>query len=226
MDLERGGHAAHRAYRTCRPPMCWPARMRSARFARRCCGGHAMVRARPRYFHAGGLIAADDVTYGALLNGGEVARRARRHGGAAASAHAMSRCRRRGAPHHVVAPARADRPPELPTIRVSRHRWHGATTGRRCSDCSALAGRASNQVDKAVDPGRRAHPGVPMLTPEEVVEHPHLAARAAFPKCRIRRVRRARDRHTVSVSTGKRHTRQALHLIESANIHQRYWRRC
>ena len=40
-----------------------------------------------------------------------------------------------------------------------------------------------DSVDSAVKTLAAARvPGVPMLSPEEVIEHPHLAARAAFPQ--------------------------------------------
>jgi CoA:oxalate CoA-transferase len=128
------------------------------------------------------LIAADDVNFPTLLNGGEVLRRPRvgmvvqpvgaRHvamqvGGAAGMWPRIARL--------IGRPELAE-DARFSTGLARRDHWPALL---------ALLGDWLGQfesVEKAVETLAAARvPGVPMLTPEEVIEHPHLAFRGAFP---------------------------------------------
>lgn len=128
------------------------------------------------------LIAADDINFPALLNGGAVIRQPR----AGMVVHAVG-------DRHVAmqlggSPAMWPRLTELigrpelcddprfatPTVR--RDNWPALL-----EILGEWLGRFES-VDKAVQTLAAARiPGVPMLTPEEVMAHPHLAHRGAFP---------------------------------------------
>jgi crotonobetainyl-CoA:carnitine CoA-transferase CaiB-like acyl-CoA transferase len=128
------------------------------------------------------LIAADDITYGALLNGGPVERRER-------SGMLVHRIGTRylavqtaGAPHlwsrllALIGRPELAQDARFATPMARRENWSALSRIYR----DWLDGFAD--VDAAVTALTTARiPAVPMLTPEEVVEHPHLAARAAFP---------------------------------------------
>lgn len=128
------------------------------------------------------LIAADDISFPALLNGGAVSRQPR----VGMVVHAV-------ADHHVAmqlggSPAMWPRLTELigrPELRDDPR--FATPTVRRDKGPALLEilgewlGRFES-VDKAVETLAAARiPGVPMLTPEEVIAHPHLAHRGAFP---------------------------------------------
>lgn len=128
------------------------------------------------------LIAADDVNYPVLLNGGSVPRQPRvgmlvhpvggRHvamqiGGAVAMWPRMCELMKRPDlltdPRFATPAARRDHWPQLKEILGE---WLARFEG----------------VDQAVEALAAARiPAVPMLEPEEIVVHPHLAARGAFP---------------------------------------------
>mgnify|MGYP001565723750 CR=1 FL=1 len=129
------------------------------------------------------LVAADDITYGALLNGGTVLRQPRIGmivhpiGGryvavqSAGAPHLWSRLVALIGRPELETDARFATPmarrtnwPEL--LQILRHWLDGF-----------------DSVDQAVETLSRGRiPAVPVLSPEEVVEHPQLAARSAFPE--------------------------------------------
>lgn len=128
------------------------------------------------------LIAADDINFPALLNGGAVIRQPR----VGMVVHAV-------ADRHVAmqvggSPAMWQRLTELIGRSELREDPRFATPTVRRDNWPALLeilgewlGRFES-VDKAVETLAAARiPGVPMLTPEEVIAHPHLAHRGAFP---------------------------------------------
>lgn len=128
------------------------------------------------------LIAADDITFGALLNGGPVERRPR----AGMLVHEIGgrylAAQTAGAPHLWARLLQLIGKPEL------AHDPRFATPGARRENWDALLAIYQEwlarfaSVEEAVRAltGARV-PAVPVLAPEEVVEHPHLAARRAFP---------------------------------------------
>lgn len=128
------------------------------------------------------LIAADDINFSALLNGGAVIRQPR----VGMVVHAVG-------DRHVAmqlggSPAMWPRLTELIGRPELRDDPRFATPAVRRDNWPALLeilgewlGRFES-VDKAVQTLAAARiPGVPMLTPEEVIAHPHLAQRGAFP---------------------------------------------
>jgi crotonobetainyl-CoA:carnitine CoA-transferase CaiB-like acyl-CoA transferase len=128
------------------------------------------------------LIAADDITYGAILNGGTVERRPR----VGMVVHAIGgrhlALQTAGAPHLWMRLTNLIGRPELRTDA------RFATPVARRENWNALLQIVQEWLDGFDDveqalaalTGARI-PSVPMLSPEEVVEHAHLAARGAFP---------------------------------------------
>ncbi len=129
------------------------------------------------------LVAADDITYGALLNGGTVQREPRigmvLHpiGGRYVAVQTA------GAPHLWSRLAALIGRPELETDA------RFATPMARRANWSALLQilrdwlDGFDSVDTAVETLSRGRvPAVPMLSPEELVQHPQMAAREAFPE--------------------------------------------
>jgi crotonobetainyl-CoA:carnitine CoA-transferase CaiB-like acyl-CoA transferase len=128
------------------------------------------------------LIAADDITYGAILNGGSVLRGPR----VGMIVHEIGgrhlALQTAGAPHlwsRIVALLGR---PELATdprfaAPIARRENWGALQEvvREWLDGFADVDQALNALTSA------RVPSVPMLSPEEVIEHPHLKAREAFP---------------------------------------------
>ena len=128
------------------------------------------------------LIAADDINFAALLNGGAVIRQPRvgmvvhavgdRHvamqiGGSPAMWPRLTAL--------IGRPELRD-DPRFATPTVRRDNWPALL-----EILGEWLGRFES-VDKAVETLAAARiPGVPMLTPEEVMAHPHLAHRGAFP---------------------------------------------
>lgn len=129
------------------------------------------------------LVAADDINYAALLNGGPVERRARvgmvihpvggRH-------IAMQTA---GAPHlwarlvDLIGDPTLETDPRFATAPARRAHW---------ADLLAILKAWLDRFDSAdeavrVLTGARI-PTVPMLAPEEVVAHPQMTARQAFPE--------------------------------------------
>jgi crotonobetainyl-CoA:carnitine CoA-transferase CaiB-like acyl-CoA transferase len=129
------------------------------------------------------LICADDITYTAALNGAPVERRAR----VGMVVHPIGErhiaMQTSGAPHLWVRLTSSMGRPEL----ASDPRF--ATPSARRANWAALleifrAWLATfDRVDQAVATLAGARiPCVPMRSPEEVIDHPHMAARAAFPR--------------------------------------------
>jgi len=128
------------------------------------------------------LIAADDITYGAILNGGEVLRQPR----VGMVVHAIEgrylALQTAGAPHLWSRLVALIGRPELTgdarfaTPLARRENWAALLQVVR----DWLDGFDDVEQALAALTGARI-PSVPMLSPEEVIEHPHLAARAAFP---------------------------------------------
>ncbi len=129
------------------------------------------------------LIAADDVTYGALLNGGPVERRPR----AGMVVHPIGEryiaVQTAGAPHlwsrlvALIGKPELATDPRFATPMVRRENWSALLEVYR----QWLNGFES--VDAAVKALTTARvPAVPMLSPEEVINHPHLAERSGFPE--------------------------------------------
>ena len=128
------------------------------------------------------LVCADDITYGAVLNGGPVERRPRVGMVVHPIGAGYVALQTAGAPHLWSRLLGLMGRPELATDA------RFATPGARRANWPAVLALVRewldtfDSVDSAVETlaGARV-PGVPMLSPEEVIEHPHLAARAAFP---------------------------------------------
>jgi len=129
------------------------------------------------------LVAADDITYGALLNGGTVQRQPRIGMVIHAIGERYLAMQSAGAPHlwsrlvaligrpELESDARFATPlarrANWPALLEILHDWLGGF----------------DSVDQAVETLSAARiPAVPMLSPEEVVEHPQMAARSAFPE--------------------------------------------
>lgn len=128
------------------------------------------------------LIAADDITYGALLNGAPVQREPRPGMLVHRVGNGHIAMQTAGAPHLWTRLVEVMKRPDL----LDDPRF--ATPYDRRVNWPALAEElkvwlqgfdSADGAVKALAGGRV--PSVPMLTPEEVVEHPHLHARGAFP---------------------------------------------
>ena len=129
------------------------------------------------------LVCADDITYGAVLNGGPVERRPR----VGMVVHPIGAryvaLQTAGAPHLWSRLVGLMGRPEL-----AQDQRFVTPAARRANWPAVLALVREwldtfDSVDSAVKTLAAARvPGVPMLSPEEVIEHPHLAARAAFPQ--------------------------------------------
>lgn len=129
------------------------------------------------------LVAADDITFGALLNGAPVERQPR----VGMVVHAIGAghvaLQTAGAPHlwsRLVAlmnqPQLAT-DPRFATPAGRRQHWGALLEIIR----QWLDGYASVEQAVAALAGARI-PAVPMLSPEQLVDHPQMAARAAFPE--------------------------------------------
>ena len=129
------------------------------------------------------LIAADDITFNALLNGAPVERQPRIGMVVHRIGERYIAMQTAGAPHLWSRIVAAMGRPELKddvrfvTPAARRANWKALIEILR-----EWLNRFEN-VDQAVETLSRARiPSVPMLSPEEVVRHPHLAARSAFPE--------------------------------------------
>ena len=129
------------------------------------------------------LVAADDITFNALLNGAPVERQPRIGMVVHRIGEGYIAMQTAGAPHLWGRIVAAIGRPELKddarfaTVAARRANWGALTKILR----EWLDGFDS--VDQAVKTLSGARiPSVPMLSPEEVVQHPHLAARSAFPE--------------------------------------------
>jgi CoA:oxalate CoA-transferase len=129
------------------------------------------------------LVAADDITYGALLNGGTAQRQPRIGmvihpiGGRYVAVQSA------GAPHlwsrltALIGLPGLESDPRFATVMARRANWPALLEIlRRWLD-------GFDSVDAAVDTLARGRiPAVPMLSPEELIQHPQMAARGAFPE--------------------------------------------
>ena len=129
------------------------------------------------------LVAADDITFNALLNGAPVERQPRIGMLVHPIGDGYVAMQTAGAPHLWARIVAAIGRPELAsdprfvTPAVRRANWAALTSILR-----EWLDRFES-VEQAVDTLTGARiPSVPMLSPEQVVQHPHLAARAAFPE--------------------------------------------
>ena len=129
------------------------------------------------------LVAADDITYGALLNGGEVQRQARIGMVVHPIGGRYIALQSAGAPHlwsrlsALIARPELMTDPRFATPMARRANWpallailHEWLDGYDSVEQAVLALSAARI------------PAVPMLSPEEVVAHPQMAARSAFPE--------------------------------------------
>lgn len=129
------------------------------------------------------LVAADDISYGALLNGGTALREPR----IGMVLHPISgryvAVQSAGAPHlwsrlvALIGRPELESDARFATPMARRTNWPALLQILR----AWLDGFDS--VDQAVATLSAARiPAVPMLSPEELVEHPQMAARSAFPE--------------------------------------------
>jgi crotonobetainyl-CoA:carnitine CoA-transferase CaiB-like acyl-CoA transferase len=129
------------------------------------------------------LISADDISFNALLNGGQVERKPR----AGMIVHAVGdrhvAMQTAGAPHlwtrllnMIGKPELAD-DPRFATVQARRDNW---------SELQQIYKNwldTFETADEAIAALAQARiPHAPMLMPEEVIEHPHLQERDAFPE--------------------------------------------
>jgi len=128
-------------------------------------------------------VAADDITYGALLNGGKVQREPRIGMVVQPIGGRYVAMQSAGAPHlwsrlvTLIGHPELETDPRFSTPMARRANWHDLLRILR----GWLSGFDS--VDEAVKTLSAARiPAVPMLSPEEVIEHPQMAARSAFPE--------------------------------------------
>ena len=129
------------------------------------------------------LIAADDITYGALLNGAPVERQPRVGMVLHAFGERHIALQTAGAPHlwarvvALVGKPELAADPRFATPQARRDNWgalqqvYREWLGRYKTADEAIAALSAARV-----------PVVPMLSPEEVVEHPQLVSREAFPE--------------------------------------------
>lgn len=129
------------------------------------------------------LIAADDLTYGSLLNGGEVLREPRVGMVVHPIGERYVAMQSAGAPHlwsrllALIGRPEMASDPRFATVMARRANWKALVR--------ILRERLDQfeSVDEAVKTLAAARiPAVPVLSPEEVIELPHLAARSAFPE--------------------------------------------
>jgi crotonobetainyl-CoA:carnitine CoA-transferase CaiB-like acyl-CoA transferase len=129
------------------------------------------------------LVTADEITYGALLNGAAVQRQPRIGMVVHPIAGRHVAVQTAGAPHLWLRLVALIGRPEL----VTDPRFATATT-RRANWPALLAIYREwlsgfDSVEHAVKALSSARvPAVPMLSPEELVQHPQMAARSAFPQ--------------------------------------------
>ena len=129
------------------------------------------------------LIAADDITYGALLNGGPVERQPRIGMMVHAFGERHIALQTAGAPHlwsrlvALVGKPELAADPRFVTPQARRKNWGALQQVYR-----EWLNRYQD-ADEAIEALSAARvPVVPMLSPEEVVNHPQLLSREAFPR--------------------------------------------
>jgi CoA:oxalate CoA-transferase len=129
------------------------------------------------------LVAADDITFNAALNGATVERGPRIGMLVHAIGDRYIALQTAGAPHLWARLVALTGRPEFATDA------RFATPAARRANWAALLGilrdwlSGFDSVDEAVEKLSAARvPSVPMLSPEELVAHPQMAARSAFPE--------------------------------------------
>jgi CoA:oxalate CoA-transferase len=129
------------------------------------------------------LVAAEDVTYGSILNGGPVAHGPRVGmvvhpvGDGYVATQTVGAAQLWPRVLELMGHPELAADPRFATPAARRENW----TALRDIITSWLDG--FEKVGDAVDALTAARiPAVPVLSPEEVVDHPHLAARGAFPE--------------------------------------------
>jgi CoA:oxalate CoA-transferase len=129
------------------------------------------------------LIVADDITYTSILNEGEVLRQPR----VGMVVHPIGErhfaFQSAGAPHlwarltKLIGDPRLTTDPRFATPMSRRENWS------ELQKVFADWMERFNSVEDAVEAFAQARvPAAPVLTPEEVIEHPHLKEREAFPE--------------------------------------------
>jgi crotonobetainyl-CoA:carnitine CoA-transferase CaiB-like acyl-CoA transferase len=129
------------------------------------------------------LISADDISFNALLSGGQVERKPR----AGMIVHEVGEryvaMQTAGAPHlwkrliELIGKPELATDPRFATVQARRDNWHELQQiYKEWLDTFEAAEEAIAALAEA------RVPHAPMLMPEEVIEHPHLQAREAFPE--------------------------------------------
>ena len=129
------------------------------------------------------LVAADDITYGSILNGGKVQRETRIGMVVHPIGGRYLAMQSAGAPHlwsrlvTLIGHPELETDARFSTPMARRANWHDLL--------KILHGwlEGFDSVEQAVKTLAAARiPAVPMLSPEEVIEHPQMVARSAFPE--------------------------------------------
>ncbi len=129
------------------------------------------------------LISADDISFNTLLNGGQVERKPR----AGMIVHRVGErhvaMQTAGAPHlwtrlvQLIGKPELATDPRFATVQARRDHWNELQQiYKDWLDTFETADEAIAALAEA------RVPHAPMLMPEEVIEHPHLEARQAFPE--------------------------------------------
>ena len=182
MDLERGGTAAPRASNLQAADVLAGAHAFGAICAALLRRGRSGRGAYLDVSMLECLVCADDINYPALLNGGAIQRRARPGMLVQPIGERHVAMQIGGAPQMwprmvaLLGRPELEHDPRFATPAARRENWPAL---------QELLGQwlqGFGSVDRAVDALSAARiPCVPMLRPEELAAHPHMAARAAFP---------------------------------------------
>lgn len=129
------------------------------------------------------LIAADDITYGAVINGAPVERQSRVGMMVHPYGERHIALQTAGAPHLWMRLVELVGKPELASDpRFSTPAARRANWGALQQIYREWLGRYQSADEAVAALGAARIPVVPMLSPEEVVEHPQLLSREAFPE--------------------------------------------
>ena len=129
------------------------------------------------------LIAADDITYGAVINGAPVERQSRVGMMVHPYGERHIALQTAGAPHLWLRLVELVGKPELASDpRFSTPAARRANWGALQQIYREWLGRYQSADEAVAALGAARIPVVPMLSPEEVVEHPQLLSRKAFPE--------------------------------------------